>query len=52
MYLIRCFIGKGAAETLEREFKSHRVVYKPKRAYTISDDERARRAARARALRA
>lgn len=52
LHLVRVYMGRGWSEVLEREFKNHGVAFKPKRAYTISDDERQRRVARAANLRA
>jgi hypothetical protein len=50
--LLRVFMGRSWSEVLAREFKNRNVQFKPKRAYTISDAERQRRAERASALRA
>lgn len=50
--LVRVFMGRHFAIALEDAFKQKRVVFKPKRAYTITDAERERRRARARSLRA
>lgn len=45
LWLVRCFIGRAWAEQLEASFKIHRVKFKAKRTYTISDAERERRRA-------
>ena len=50
--LVRVFMGKRYAEALIEAFKIKRVQYKPKRAYTISAEERERRSARASAMHA
>lgn len=50
--LVRVYMGRHFAIALEDAFKQKRVVFKPKRAYTITDAERERRRARARSLRA
>lgn len=50
--LVRAYLGHGAENALIAAFRAKRVTWKPKRAYTISDAERARRAERARSLRA
>lgn len=40
LYLVRVYMGRGAAETLEREFKNHKVRYKPPRTRTMTDEQR------------
>lgn len=51
LILVRAYMGRHAESKLIEQFKAKRVAFKAKRAYTISDAERERRAARARVLR-
>lgn len=48
--LCRAYMGRHISDSLEAGYKAKRVRYKPKRAYTISDEERERRRQRARSL--
>lgn len=50
LLLVRLYMGRHYSDRLEAAFKTKNVKYKPKRAYTISDEERARRSERAKNL--